>query len=235
MPDAAPAPKLDPSAGQVSAAAPDFDATGKAGGVVPGADPFFGASFTLGNRLRRMAWSVVYTLLFRPSPRPLHAWRAFLLRSFGARLGRNVHIYPTARIWAPWNLEVGDRGGIADGVKIYNMAQVRIGDYCSVSTGAHLCGGSHDADSANFQLVTGPIELEPYVWICAEAFIGINVRIPEGAVIAARSVVAKSPPEAWTVYAGVPARAIRGRSRALKDRIEAPGQKSDRQSGLPYS
>src|SRR6202142_682690 len=50
------------------------------------ADPYLRPSFSFSNRMRRLAWSICWTLLFRPSPRPFHAWRAFLLRCFGARL-----------------------------------------------------------------------------------------------------------------------------------------------------
>ena len=186
-------------------------------GVIPGADPFVGASFTLRNRIGRALWGIAYILLFRPSLRPMHAWRGFLLRLFGARLGRDVHVYPAAHIWAPWNLEIGDRVGIADGAILYNMAPLRIGNCATVSTGAHLCGGSHDIDSANFQLTAGPIEVGAYAWICTEAFVGQNVRIPEGAVIGARAVVMKSPPSAWTVYVGAPARPVRARAQDLKN------------------
>lgn len=178
-----------------------------------GVDPTREASFTLANRLARATWNLVCLLLFRPSPRPLHAWRAFLLRLFGARLGPHVHVYPSVRIWAPWNLTVDAHSGIGDGAIVYNMAPIRIGHHCVVSQGAHLCGGSHDVDSADFQLVAGPIELEPHVWICAEAFVGLRVRIAEGVVVGARAVVTRDLPEAWSVYAGNPARRLRSRRR----------------------
>jgi hypothetical protein len=44
------------------------------------ADAHTNPSFSLSNRIARAVWNVVYVLLFRFSPRPLHAWRAFLLR-----------------------------------------------------------------------------------------------------------------------------------------------------------
>lgn len=147
----------------------------------------------------------------------MHAWRGLLLRLFGAKLGKGVHVHSKARIWAPWNLVVGNRVGIADGVNIYNMAPVQLGDYSTLSTGSYLCGGSHDVDSANFQLITGPIEISSYAWICAEAFIAQNVHVPEGAVVAARAVVTRSLPTPWTVYAGIPARPIRNRSKIIKE------------------
>ena len=155
--------------------------------------------------MARSLWAIVYTLLFRPSPRPLHAWRAFLLRLFGARLGQHVHVYPGVKIWAPWQLEIGHRVGVADGVTLYNMAPIAIGDNCVVSQGAHLCTGSHDIDSDNFQLIAKPITLHANAWVCAEAFVGPGVEVAEGCVLGARSVVVKSIAEPWTVWVGNPA------------------------------
>lgn len=139
-----------------------------------------------------------------------------MLRLFGAKLGHDVHVYPNVKVWAPWQLVIGNRVGIADGVTLYNMAQMHIGDDCVVSQGAHLCCGSHDIDSKNFQLIAKPIKLEPYVWICAEAFIGPGVHIAEGSVIAARCVVMKSFADKWTVFSGNPAKPLRIRKMNIK-------------------
>ncbi|MBO4122437.1 putative colanic acid biosynthesis acetyltransferase [Cupriavidus gilardii] len=171
-------------------------------------DPTMGPSFSLGNRVQRQIWNWVWLFLFRPSPRPAHAWRAALLRLFGAELGRNVHVYPGVRIWAPWNLRIGNNAGVADGVTLYNIERIDIGEYCVVSQGSHLCTGSHDYNSPNFQLIAFPITLAPRVWICAESFLSPGVTVAEGAVVAPRSVVTKSLATAWTVYGGTPARAI---------------------------
>jgi putative colanic acid biosynthesis acetyltransferase WcaF len=189
--------------------------------VIAGANPYRGASFSWRNRLGRVLWSVTYICLFRPSPRPLHAWRVWILACFGARIGRHVHVYPKVQIWAPWNLELGDCVGIADDAHIYNMGRVRIGAYSSISMGALLCGGTHAVDSENFQLQTGDIHIGDFVWICAQAYVGPDVEIPEGAVVAARAVVARSLPLAWTIYAGVPAVALRSRSRAVRQQAGA--------------
>jgi putative colanic acid biosynthesis acetyltransferase WcaF len=196
--------------------------------IVAGADPTREPSFTLRNRLLRAAWGAVWLLLFRPSPRPLHRWRAALLRLFGARLGRNVHVYPSARIWAPWSLEVGADSGIGERAIVYNMAPITIGHHCTVSQGAHLCAGSHDVDSANFQLIAAPIVLEPYVWVCADAFVGMNVRLAEGAVVGARAVVVRDLAEPWTVYAGNPARRIRTRRHPLASTRAGDGRNEPR-------
>ncbi len=174
-------------------------------------DPFTQPSFSLGNRAARALWGTVWLLLFRPSPRPAHAWRRALLRLFGARLGTDVNVYANVRIWAPWQLRIGNRVGVADGVTLYNMAPMEIGDGCVISQGAHLCGGSHDIDSSNFQLVARPVVLEDQVWICADAFIGPGVRVARGCVVGARAVVIKDIQEPWTVWTGHPATRKRSR------------------------
>lgn len=171
-------------------------------------DPSIGPSFSLQNRVMRQLWNWTWLLLFRPSPRPLHAWRNWLLRAFGARIGQHVHIYPAVKIWAPWQLTIEDYVGVADGVTLYNIERIHLGERCVVSQGSHLCTGSHDYNSRNFQLIAAPIVLEPSVWICAEAFISPGVTLPMGAVIAPRTVVTKSLGTPWSVYAGVPARLI---------------------------
>ena len=186
--------------------------------ILQGNNPTTGPSFSRGNRLARALWGLVWLLLFRPSPRPLHGWRNLLLRLFGAQLGRHVHIHASVQVWAPWQLTVGNYVGIGDGARLYNMAALEIGDYCVVSQGAHLCGGSHDTESANFQLVARAIWLEPHVWVAADAFVGPGVRIATGCVIGARAVVMKSISRPWTVWSGNPAeyRRERARTRSLQ-------------------
>lgn len=181
--------------------------------IIQNSDSYRKPSFSFRNRVRRLIWNTIYLLLFRISPRPFHSWRAILLKIFGAKLGKGVHVYPGAKIWAPWNLELGDHVCLANGVTIYNMDLIRIGSYSIISQGAHLCGGSHDYNSSNFQLYAKPIILGEHVWICAEAFVSLGVVIPDGVVIGARSLVSKSIIEPWTVYAGLPAKRISQRTR----------------------
>lgn len=167
-------------------------------------------SFTLGNRVARAFWGVTYLLLFRPSPRPFHAWRSFLLRCFGAKIGHGVHVYPRVEIWAPWNLEVDDYVGVGNKVIIYNQARITIGTYSVISQGAHLCSGTHDYTKKGFPLITNPITVGARVWIAAEAFIHPGVVLGEGCVVGARSVVTRSLPP-WKVCSGFPAVPLKDR------------------------
>ena len=178
--------------------------------ILKDTDPFTKPSFSVGNRLRRVVWNVAYTFLFRPSPRPCHAWRTFLLRAFGAAIGKQCHVYPKVKIWAPWNLVMDDCAGMADDVTCYSMATVTLGKKVVVSQGAHLCTGTHDYESSSFQLYAQPIVVGDNAWLCAECFIGPGVTIGEGAVIGARSVVTKDMPT-WMVCAGQPCKPLKNR------------------------
>jgi putative colanic acid biosynthesis acetyltransferase WcaF len=152
-------------------------------------------------------------LLFRFSPRTCFGWRRFLLRLFGAKIGKQVHIYNSAIIYMPWNLEVGEWSGIGEHALIYNLGKIIIGKSTTISHRAHLCAGSHDYTLPSLPLLKPPIVILDQAWICADAFIGPGIVVGKGAVVAARAVAMKNVPS-WTVVAGNPARIIKQRKMA---------------------
>ncbi|WP_018479274.1 WcaF family extracellular polysaccharide biosynthesis acetyltransferase [Pontibacter roseus] len=162
------------------------------------------------NRLSRAVWGVVVLLFFRYSPKPLHAWRSFLLRIFGAKVGQGVHVYPKVKIWAPWNLELADECGVGNGANLYSMDKITIGRRAVISQGAHLVAGTHDYTKPGFPLVTRPIHIGDHAWIAAEAFVHPGTNIGEGSVVAARSVVTRDMPT-WMVCGGHPCKPIKER------------------------
>ena len=178
-------------------------------------DTYSGPSFSLGNRFYRLLWNFFYILIFRFSPTPLHWWRAFLLRLFGAKIGHRVNIYPGVKIWAPWNLEIGEESGIANGVTLYSQGKITIGKRAVISQGSHLCAGTHDFNDPGMPLITKPITIGDHAWITAEVFVHPGVSIGEGCVVGARSVVTKDMPE-WTICAGFPCLPIKDRKRYKK-------------------
>lgn len=157
-----------------------------------------------------MLWSTCYVLLFRPSPRPFHGWRRLILRLFGAQMGRKANVYPSAKVWAPWNLIMHDGACLADDVDCYNVGIVTIGENTTVSQYSYLCTASHDYTLKSHPLIHSPITIEAQVWVCADCFVGPGVTIGEGSVVGARSSVFKSI-ESWGVYAGSPAQCIKKR------------------------
>jgi putative colanic acid biosynthesis acetyltransferase WcaF len=173
-------------------------------------DTHTGPSFSLRNRWARLIWGLVYFFLFQFSPTPLHSWRSFLLRSFGAKVGKGVHVYPKVKIWAPWNLELGDHCGVANEVTIYSQGKITIGDKAVISQGVHLCAGTHDYTQHGFPLITKPIRIGNQAWIAAEAFVHPGITVGKGCVIGARSVVTKDMPD-WTICSGFPCKPIKPR------------------------
>jgi putative colanic acid biosynthesis acetyltransferase WcaF len=151
----------------------------------------------------RILWMLAWPL-FRFSPRPLFGWRRLLLRCFGARVGRGVNVYPSARIEIPWQLSIGDHASIGERVLVYNLGAVDIGARATVSHNAHLCAGSHDYRAPDLPLLRLPIRIGAEAWVCAQAFVGPGSEVGEGAVVGGGAVV-NGRVEAWTVVAGNPA------------------------------
>lgn len=158
----------------------------------------------------RVLWSLAQPL-FRWSPRPFFGWRRFLLRAFGARIGRNAHVYPSAIIYLPWNLTLGEEAAIGEWALIYNLGPVSIGAQATISHRAHLCAGSHDYSSPTLPLLRLPIDIGARAWVCADAFIGPGRTVGEGAIVGAAAVVSKDVPP-WKIVAGNPATVIKDRT-----------------------
>ena len=162
------------------------------------------------NRALRLVWSFAYILFFRPSPKPLYAWRRLLLRLFGAKVGSGVHVHSSTKVWAPWNLEMEDHSCLAPNVDCYCVAPVSLGKFATVSQYSYLCTATHDYESRDFALVSKPIRIGAQAWVAAKCFVGPGVTLGEGAVVGATSSVYKDVPP-WTVVAGNPARLMKQR------------------------
>lgn len=169
-----------------------------------------GPSFSLQNRIKRALWGISWFLLASWTPAFMHPWRRFLLRSFGARIEGKSDVRGSARVWYPPHLHMAPNTILAAGVNCYNMAPISIGAGSVVSQGAHLCAGSHDIQSPNFQLIAKSITIGENCWVAAEAFIGPGVVIGTDAVLGARAVAFKDL-DPGGVYVGNPAQKIRQR------------------------
>lgn len=163
------------------------------------------------NSLLRTIWKIVWLLFYRPTPRLFHAWRRFLLRLFGAKIGEDAHPYPSVRIWAPWNLEMADHSCLSEYIDCYSVDKIYIGAHAVVSQYTFLCTASHNYDDPEFSLITAPINIGANAWVAADVFVGPGVTVGEGAIVGARSSVFKNV-EAWTVVAGHPAKFIKNRN-----------------------
>ena len=137
-----------------------------------------------GRELRgRVLWDFAHPL-FAWSPRPLWAWRRFLLRMFGATIGSGVHIYPSVRIAVPWNLRIGNDVGIGYWVILYSLGPIIVGERATISQGVHLCAGTHDYVNPQLPLLKKSIQIGSEAWICADAFVGPGVKIGARTIVA---------------------------------------------------
>lgn len=171
------------------------------------------SDITIANKVLRFVWNMVWFFLFRPSPVFMHGWRNILLRCFGAKLGKGVHVYPTAHIWAPWNLIMHDYSGIGSYVDCYTVDKVIVGSGSAISQYSFLCTASHDYSRLDLPAIRAPITIGDNVWITADVFVAPGVTIGDGSVITARSSVFSDIPE-WVVASGSPA--IVKKKRTLK-------------------
>jgi putative colanic acid biosynthesis acetyltransferase WcaF len=168
--------------------------------------------YTLGERVRRALWNYIGQTAFRFTFHNWYGLRAALLRAFGARVGTPVRLRPSVLIEQPWNLTIGDNSSIGDRAIVYCLGKVTIGNNVSVSQGAHLCAGTHDFRKPEMPLIRPPIVIQDYAWVAADAFVGPNVTVGEGAVLGARGCAMKDL-DPWTVYAGNPALKVKDRPR----------------------
>ena len=128
-----------------------------------------------------------------------------MLRLFGGKVGAQVHIHPSARIFLPWNLEIGDWSSVGFDALLYNLGPMKIGERVTISQRAHLCGGTHKFREASMPLVRAAITVGDEAWICADAFVGPGVTVGARAVVGAAAVVMRSVHEG-KIVTGNPAR-----------------------------
>ena len=155
-------------------------------------------------------WWITQATIFAFSPRPFNSFRAFLLRCFGANVGRHVLIRPSARFTYPWKVSIGDNTWIGDDVVFYSLGPISVGNDAVISQKSYLCAGTHDIASVAFDILAKPVVIEDEVWIATDVFVAPGVTIHRGVVVGARSSVFSDLPPGM-ICVGAPARPVRPR------------------------
>ena len=96
-------------------------------------------------------------------------------------------------------------------MNIYNFAQVDVGRMTVISQYCYLCTGTHNYRVAHMPLTYAPIAVGKECWLATGVYVSPGVTVADGAVVGAMSVVTKSLPDAWVVYAGNPCGPIKAR------------------------
>ncbi|MEC8011618.1 MAG: WcaF family extracellular polysaccharide biosynthesis acetyltransferase [Pseudomonadota bacterium] len=153
-------------------------------------------------------WWFVQLFLFSTSPQFCYGWRRFLLRAFGAKIGKNVIIRPSVKITYPWKVELGNNTWVGDDVVLYSLGNITIGENSVVSQKSYICTGSHDYRKATFDIYSLDVVIGKGVWLATDVYVGPGVVICDGAIVGARSSVFKSLKNE-ALYLGSPVKEIK--------------------------
>lgn len=155
-------------------------------------------------------WWIIQSSIFRCSPQFMYGFRNFILRLFGARIGKNVIIRPTVRITYPWKVSIGDYSWIGDDVVLYSLGEIEIGKNVVISQKSYLCTGSHDYKKSTFDIYAKKIIINDCCWLASDVFVAPGITIGYATVIGSRSSVYNNlPPK--KVCIGTPAKVIKDR------------------------
>ena len=163
-----------------------------------------------GKKVVCVLWYFVNVVFFVSHIIPLSGLKVWLLKLFGAKVGRSVVIKPGVNIKYPWKLVIGDYSWIGEDVWIDNLDQVIIGSNVCISQGAMLLCGNHNYKKTTFDLMVNEIILEEGVWIGAKSVVCSGVTCKTHAILSVGSI-ANIDLEPYTIYQGNPAKKIRNR------------------------
>ena len=157
-----------------------------------------------GSLLKRTLWYFCSAIFFQSRLLPFSALKVYLLKLFGAKVGKRCYIKPGVNIKYPWFLEIGNNVGIGEDAWIDNVSKVIIGNNVTISQRAHIITGSHNYKSRSFGLILTEVVLKEGSWICSNAMIGPNVTVHEYAILTMGAVATKDL-KAYGIYSGNPA------------------------------
>jgi putative colanic acid biosynthesis acetyltransferase WcaF len=159
---------------------------------------------------KQLFWYFIGSPLVESYCLPMSTMKVWILRKFGASIGKQVRIKPGVKVKFPWRLTVGDFAWIGENTWIDNLAPVVIEKHVCLSQGVYLCTGNHNWNHPDFKLIPAPIYIQESSWIAAKSVIGPGVTVGKGAVLTLGAVTGRSL-EPMIVYAGNPAQPIKKR------------------------
>ena len=163
------------------------------------------ASIVIGaGKMKQFCWYFTNIFFFKNSLNISSGLKVFLLKLFGARIGKGVVIKPAVNIKYPWKLQIGNYSWIGERVWIDNLSDVLIGESVTLSQAAMILTGSHDHTKESFDFISLPVVLEDGAWIGARAVVYGGVTCYTHSILGINAV-AESNLNAYTIYKGNPA------------------------------
>jgi putative colanic acid biosynthesis acetyltransferase WcaF len=167
----------------------------------------YASPWSLRERMQLFLWSLWWALFCRWTPKPFNAWRLLCLRAFGCNIQGRPFVHQRARIQIPWHVTLHHKSCVGDRANLYSLGEIELGRDSVIAQEAYLCTGTHDFSHPDTPLLTAKITIGANAFVGARAFVMPGIRIGEGAVVGACSVVTRDLPP-WTVSAGNPSRVI---------------------------
>ncbi|MBL0394125.1 colanic acid biosynthesis acetyltransferase WcaF [Ramlibacter monticola] len=155
-------------------------------------------------------WWIVQETIFAWSPQFAYPFRAWLLRRFGATVGRRVLLRPSAKFTYPWKITLGDDVWVGDNAVLYSLGEITVASDSVVSQGCYLCAGDHDYRVSSFPIRARPITVGSGAWLAADVFVAPGVKIEDGVVVGARSSVFSDLPKNYVCF-GSPCKPVKPR------------------------
>ncbi|MBM6962146.1 colanic acid biosynthesis acetyltransferase WcaF [Bacteroides caecigallinarum] len=174
-------------------------------------------TFTTGNfdkgagTCKMILWYFINALFVRASWNPFMDIKIFLLRVFGAKIGKGLVIKNNVCIKFPWKLTIGNDVWLGEKCWIDNLDYVTIGNDVCISQGALLLTGNHDYTLSTFDYRNAPIVIEDGAWIGAKTVVCPGVTAKCHSILTVGSVATKDMEE-YGIYQGNPARIVRKRN-----------------------
>ena len=156
------------------------------------------------SKITQVAWYLTNIIFFKNPFFIFSSLKCFILKCFGAKLGKGVVIKPSVNIKYPWKLQLGNYVWLGEYVWIDNLSEVRVGDHVTLSQGCLLLTGSHDHARESFDFISSPISLENGAWIGAKAVVFGGVTCKTHSILGIGSVAEKDL-DPYTIYKGNPA------------------------------
>ena len=150
-------------------------------------------------------WWIIQAILFKNSPQFLYGFRRFLLRLFGAKIGKKVIIRPSVTITYPWKVSIGDYSWIGDDVVLYSLGEIEIGRNVVISQKSYICAASHDYSKLDFPIFSQKVIIKDECWLATDIFVAPGITINKGTVVGSRSSVFSNLKENG-IYMGSPAK-----------------------------
>lgn len=154
---------------------------------------------------------LILNISYQLFPNPL---RNYYLRLFGIIVKEKSSLHRNCKFFHVGKMKIGKNSVINWGCYLDNRRGIYIGNNVGIAHNTKIYTLGHDVNDPQFRSKGNPVYIEDNVFIFSNSIIMPGVRIGEGAIVLAGSVITKDV-EPWTIWGGNPAKKIREHKREI--------------------